>query len=179
MPTLLPNYRKATRRWLTLLVVAGFLLNIQSSFACEMMPDMGQNPMECCCGANHRMDNMESLENDSSPMIMHHDMANNAVEGSHDQGPICNDPQLGCCQIEVSVGINDPPEDKAIGTASVLKSGPSKLVKQIDNQFSVATFFAINLTINLRDPAVVSYLPDSTLLQAGPPLYMTTQRYRI
>ena len=179
MSILLPNYRKATRRWLTLLVVAGFLLNIQSSFACEMMPDMGQNQMECCCGASHRMDDMESLDHDSSAMTMHHDMATGAEGSSHDQGPICNDPQMGCCQIEVSVGINDPPDDKAIGTASVLKSSPSKLVKQIDSHFSFALIYPINLDINLRNLAVVSYLPNSTLQQAGPPLYMTTQRYRI
>jgi len=179
MSILLPNYRKTTRRWLTLLVVAGFLLNIQSSFACEMMPDMGQNQMECCCGASHRMDDMESLDYDSSPMPMHHALTTDDAASSHDQGPICNDPQMGCCQIEVSVGINDPPDDKAIGTASVLKSSPSKLVKQIDSHFSFAIIYPINLDINLRSLAVVSYLPNSTLPQAGPPLYMTTQRYRI
>ncbi len=87
--------KKTTRKWLTLLFVASFLLNIQASYACAMMPDMAEKQTECCCGSNHRM----STTPDAIEGISY---STDFGDAHSVHGQICDDPHQGCCIVEMS-----------------------------------------------------------------------------
>jgi hypothetical protein len=170
---------KTPHRLLTLLFVFSFLLNIQTSYACAMMPDMEQEKTECCCGPSHRMD--DKLEHSDRMDMPGMDMAHagHIDPAKHEHGPICNDPQMACCNVEVSVGINDPPGDEAVAIATVSKLSPHKLLWQLDNVFVVAVFVAPASFISVRKINHSAIPPNPYLQYYGPPLYKTTERYRI
>ena len=167
--------RKIIRQSLTILCIAGFLLNIQASYACAMMPDMELEQTNCCCGPSHRMDDMP----DHSDMVGMHENHPVLEEADYSaQGPECNDPQMGCCIVEVSVGINDPPGDDD-ATVSHSKSALQKSPQHQDSNSSVVAYydpaesFDLHRVVSHADPLepYLHYFP--------PPLYKSTQRYRI
>lgn len=170
-----------SRRLLSLLFIAAFLLNIQASYACAMMPDMASETIECCCGPSHRMvemtDHGDTGHSDMAGMPMHHGPQVNADQ--HDHGPVCNDPQMACCNVEVSVGINDPPSDDADALTSLTKPAYPKQTKQLDTGFVAAPAFWVTSSPKLRETVVQARPPDLYLQFTHPPLYKTTERYRI
>ena len=166
---------KLVRQWLTLLIGIVFILNVQASYACAMMPDMEQEQTNCCCGPSHRMDDIAD----------HFDMAgmheNLPLPGETDhsaQGLECNDPQMGCCVVEMSVGINDPPGDDD-ATVPHSKSNQHKLPKQQDNIFPVVAYYNPAESFNLHSVTSHVESPEPYLPHSTPPLYKSTQRYRI
>lgn len=167
--------RKIIRQSLTILCIAGFLLNIQASYACAMMPDMEQEQTNCCCGPSHRMDDMP----DHSDMAGMHEIHPVLDDTDHSaQGPECNDPQMGCCIVEVTVGINDPPGDDDAAVPHS-KSVQQKSPQQQDSDSPVAAYYDLEESFDLY--RVVSRIepPESYPPYVTPPLYKSTERYRI
>jgi len=167
--------KKNTRQWLSILCIAGFLLNIQASYACAMMPDMEQEQTNCCCGPSHRMDDMPD-HSELAGMHTNHPVLGET--GLSTQGPECNDPQMGCCIVEVSVGINDPPGDDDAAVPH-FKSAPQKSPQLQDSNSSAVTTYDLAEPFNLY--RVVSRVepPESYPPYVTPPLYKSTERYRI
>jgi hypothetical protein len=162
--------KKTIRQSLTILCIAGFLLNIQASYACAMMPDMEQEQTNCCCGPSHRMDDMAGMHE------------NHSVLGETDhsaQGPECNDPQMGCRIVEVSVGINDPPGDDDDAAVPQSKSAQKKFPQQQDNKSPVVATDDLAKPFNLCRVAPRVEQPEFHPPYITPPLYKSTERYRI
>jgi hypothetical protein len=168
--------KRNTRQWLSVLCIAGFLLNIQASYACAMMPDMEQEQTNCCCGSSHRMDEMPDHSDNAGGNGDHSVL----VEPSHSApGLECNDPQMGCCMVEVSVGINDPPGDDDSTIASHAKVAPQKVSKQQDSSSPAVMFYDLERSFEIynivsRSEPLEPYIPYVTL-----PPYKSTERYRI
>ena len=117
--------KQGLRKWLSLLFVASLLVNAQASIACAMMPDMSDQHAECCCGVTHRPVIQIDIENDQSSSGQFNSQAN-------DQGQGCDDPRIGCCMLEVSVGMNDPPtSDEALTLSSKTLSSKNVEHQQI------------------------------------------------
>jgi len=164
------------RRWLTLLLGIVFILNVQGSYACDMMPDMEQEQTNCCCGPSHRMDDMP----DHSEMTGMHENHPAPSEADHSlQGPECNDPQMGCCIVEVSVGINDPPGDDDDATVPHSKSTQQKSPQQQESDFPVVAYYALAESYNLHRVASRVEPPELYPPYVTPALYKSTERYRI
>ncbi len=164
--------KKTTRKWLTLLFIASFLLNIQASYACDMMPDMAEKKAECCCGANHRLSTLP----DAMEGVSH---ATDFGDALAVHGQICNDPHQGCCVVEMSVGINDPPSDDSGSITGFSNVVPHKIVKQLDSYFPDAVFCVSENLIEQHKFETASKPPNPYLHFYSPPLYQTTERYRI
>ena len=161
--------KKTIRQSLTILCIAGFLLNIQASYACAMMPDMEQEQTNCCCDPSHRLDDMAGMHENHSVL----------VETDHPaQGPECNDPQMGCRIVEVSVGINDPTGDDDAAVPQS-KSAQKKLPQQQDNKSPAVATYDLAKPFNLCRVAPRVEQPEFHPLYITPPLYKSTERYRI
>ncbi len=171
--------KKTTRRWLTLVFIVSFLLNIQSSYACAMMPDMEQEQTTCCCGPSHRMDDVSDHQNHLPLAGMDMAPPDQVDAGEHLHDQICNDPQMTCCEVEVSVGINDPPDDGAHAIGAFSKITPHKIPKQVDSVLTITAFVVPDSFDDFRKINLNEFPPDSYLHYYSPPLYKTTERYRI
>ena len=161
--------KKTIRQSLTILCIAGFLLNIQASYACAMMPDMEQEQTNCCCDPSHRLDDMAGMHE------------NHSVLGETDhstQGPECNDPQMGCRIVEVSVGINDPTGDDDAAVPQS-KFSQKKLPQQQDNKSPAVATYDLAKPFNLCRVAPRVEQPEFHPPYITPPLYKSTERYRI
>ena len=162
--------KKTIRQSLTILCIAGFLLNIQASYACAMMPDMEQEQTNCCCDPSHRLDDMAGMHE------------NHSVLGETDysaQGPECNDPQMGCRIVEVSVGINDPPGDDDDAAVPQSKSAQKKFPQQQDSKSPVVATDDLAKPFNLYRVAPRVEQPEFHPPYITSPLYKSTERYRI
>ncbi|PCI74762.1 MAG: hypothetical protein COB20_14600 [SAR86 cluster bacterium] len=94
-------------------------------------------------------------------------------------GPECNDPQMGCCMIEMSVGINDPPSDNDSSIASHSKPAPHKLQEQQDSDHPVLAYYDLAESFDSRRVVFLVESLEPFLPYAPPPLYKSTERYRI
>ena len=162
--------KKTIRQSLTILCIAGFLLNIQASYACAMMPDMEQEQTSCCCDPSHRLDDMAGMHE------------NHSVLGETDhsaQGPECNDPQMGCRIVEVSVGINYPPGDDDDAAVPQSKPAQKKLPQQQDSKSPVVAAYDLARPFNLYRLTPHVEQPEFHPPYITPPLYKSTERYRI
>ena len=99
--------------------------------------------------------------------------------GMSDMEPMCDDPHVGCCIVEISVGINDPPDEDQTTTASVAKIQPHKLLKQIEHSTFAVDVFAAADFLKIPNNVASAYLTEPFLTYRPPPLYKTTERYRI
>ena len=168
--------KKTIRQSLTILCIAGFLLNIQASYACAMMPDMEQEQTNCCCGPSHRMDDKA----DHSDMAGMHENPSVLGETDHSaQGPECNDPQMGCRIVEVSVGINYPPGDDYDAAVPQSKPAQKKLPQQQDSKSPVVAAYDLARPFNLYRLTPHVEQPEFHPPYITPPLYKSTERYRI
>ncbi|MBL4571542.1 MAG: hypothetical protein JKY86_00495 [Gammaproteobacteria bacterium] len=167
--------RKIVRQWLTLLIGIVFILNVQASYACAMMPDMEQEQTNCCCGPSHRMDDMP----DHSDMVGMQENYSVLGETDHSaQGPECNDPQMGCCIVEVSVGINDPPGDDDAAVPHS-KSVQQKSAQQQDSNSPAVAYYDLAESYDLHRFISRVERPESYPPYVTPSLYKSTERYRI
>ena len=160
------------RKWLTLLFIAGFLFNIQASYACMMMPDMAAEKSECCCGSDHRMPDMPDMDHGEH-------VAHDYDETRDLDSNICDDPLRKCCIVEVSVGINDPPSDEVSSATSTQLKAPAKPIKLFDSPFPVSHFIQVESLLARQNHLYVARPPDPVLGIPVTPLYKTTERYRI
>jgi len=162
---------KKTRKWLALLFAVSFLVNVQSSYACDMMPNMSEQKMECCCGISHKSQLPSELV-DLEKSAAHHGEKTNKSQ-------LCDDPHIGCCIVEISVGINDPPESDKPATVSASKIQLHKLFQQLDNSALYVEVFTIEDSIQPIEDELSIGLTEPFLKYRPPPLYKTTERYRI
>jgi hypothetical protein len=162
---------KQIRKWLTLLFAVSLLANAQASYACAMMPDMSEQNVECCCGVTHR----STVPTDFVSEQATADLTSN----HHEQDPSCDDPRVGCCMLEMSVGINDPPSSDELLTLSSIKIDQHKTFKQLDDSPEVleVVYFETQVENVKGHLATVFYAPY--LHNPAPALYKTTERYRI
>ena len=168
---MLLRLNKKTRKWLPLLFGISLLVNVQASYACAMMPDMSGPEIECCCGVNHR----SRITDDSatSPAVA------NLENGESGQGRICDEPRRDCCVVEVSVGVSDPPSgDEALTTGST-KVEPHKLFKQLDNYSPALPIVSFETRVADAGNRLSGTSPGPARYHHTPPLYKTTERYRI
>ena len=162
---------KKTRKWLILLFAISLQVNVQASYACAMMPDMSGPDAECCCGVTHesRVDNESMAAPDSVDID----------DDQPDRGRICIEPRLDCCIVEVAVGVSDPPTGDEAVTTGFNKIAQHKILNQIDNLppvFTAVFFDTASLTPTDR---LFRFQQGPSLQQHSPPLYKTTERYRI
>ena len=169
---MLTRSKNSARKWFTLLFIAGFLFNIQASYACMMMPDMASEKSECCCGSGHRMPDMPDMDHGEH---VTHDYSKTQGLG----GKICDDPLQKCCIVEVSVGINDPPADEVTSAIGGPLKAPAKPVKLFDSPFPVSHFIQVESLLARQNHLYVAKPPDPILGIPVTPLYKTTERYRI
>ena len=157
-------------KYLTLVFIASFLMNAQASVACAMMHNMSEQKVECCCGVSHRSTVPTDLANEQATSVLTNDQ--------HEQGPSCDDPQPGCCILEMSVGINDPPSSDELLTLSSSKVEQHKIFKQLDDYSTVfeVVFFEAQV-VYVKDQ--ISAFHEPFLKLHTQPLYKTTERYRI
>ncbi len=159
------------RRWLILLFAVSFLLNVQASVACAMMPDMSEQQTECCCGLSHRSTLSSETEDTHSSVMPTADQSQ--------QGPNCDNPRVGCCMLEVSVGLHDPPaSDQGLSVPSK-NIHQHKTLKQLDDYPVLIAVHAFETATQNTDTKLISALPDPFLQAQPPPLYKITERYRI
>lgn len=173
MPKLL---NRTARRWLTLLLVSGFLLNIQAAYACTMMPDMNQSHQACCCGSSNRMaetSDSEPIADITAEHVVHVGMNQNKHTAAD------HDFHMGCCSIEVTVGLNEPPTDSIVVASNYTKTALDKpsLPNYLD--IVVADFNTLQNVGNYSAIAVPRNLSKPYLQYYRPPLFKTTERYRI
>lgn len=162
---------KKTRKWLPLLFGISLLVNVQASYACVMMPDMSGPGAECCCGVNHR----SRITDDSATSPAAADLEN----GESGQGRICDEPRRDCCIFEVSVGVNDPPSGDEALTPSSTKIEHHKVFKQLDNYSPVLGIVSFETRVADAGNRLSDASPGPALHHHTPPLYKTTERYRI
>ncbi|MDA1371016.1 MAG: hypothetical protein O2971_09675 [Proteobacteria bacterium] len=162
---------KKSRIWLTLLFAVSLQVNVQASYACDMMPDMSGQKMECCCGTSHRSPLPSDILDLEKPAHQHGDL--NSVE------QLCDDPHVGCCIVEISVGMNDPPDSDKTATVSTAKTQPHKLFKQLDNSALFVEVYTFEVFLQIPEDELSVSLADPFLKYRPPPLYKTTERYRI
>ena len=159
------------RKWLILLFVASFLVNVQASVDCAMMPDMAEQHTECCCGLSHRSTLSSDTEDTQSPLKL----ANTHSE----QNQECGDPRIGCCMLEVSVGLHDPPAgDKDLPVLSK-NINHHKTINNLDDNPTVIEFHVSETPTQFTSSKFATVLIDSFLHPPSPPLYKITERYRI
>jgi len=159
------------RKCLTLVFVASLLLNAQASVACAMMPDMSEQQAECCCGDSHRSPSQTDLVLEQGSMDHASDLDM--------QGEPCDDPRIGCCMLEVSVGMHDPPDGDEALTFGVVKVDHHKPLKQLDNHTLAIQSVAFQTQVARYTYALTISLHDAFLHHHPPPLYKITERYRI
>lgn len=92
---------------------------------------------------------------------------------------LCDDPHVGCCIVEISVGMNDPPDSDKAATVSAAKTQIHKLFKQLDNSALFVEVFTFEVFLQIPEDELSVYLADPFLKYRPPPLYKTTERYRI
>ena len=165
------HLNKKPRKWLTLLFAISFLVNVQAAYACAMMPDMSGMEVECCCGISHK----STITENSTASPESKDFSRSQL----DQSQICKEPRKDCCVIEVSVSVSDPPtSDEALILGSA-KAEQHKIFKQLDNNPPVFEIVSFETQVANTVNGVSATLPDPFLHQHSPPLYKTTERYRI
>lgn len=169
---MLTRFKNTARKWFTLLFMAGFLFNIQASYACTMMPSMDSKQSECCCGSDHRMPDMPDMAHGE-----HVDHDYDEIQGLDSK--ICDDPLQKCCIVEVSVGINDPPADEVTSAISTHMKALAKPTKLFDTPFPVSHFIQVESLLARQNHLYVARPPDPILGIPVTPLYKTTERYRI
>lgn len=173
MPKLL---NRTARRWLTLLLVSGFLLNIQAAYACAMMPDMNQLQQACCCGSSNRMAETSDNEPIADFTVEH---VVHVGKNQNEHAAAEHDIHMGCCSIEVTVGLNEPPTDSIVVVSNYTKTALDKLSHPNYTDIIVADFYALQ---NVGNSSVIDAprnLSEPYLQYYRPPLFKTTERYRI
>lgn len=164
--------KNPARKWLTLLFIAGFLFNMQASYACMLMPEMAVEQAECCCGSDHRMPDMPDMEHGEHVAHDYDDTRNLDTR-------ICDDPLQKCCIVEVSVGINDPPADDVASAIGSSIKAPAKIIKILDVPVPILQFNEMEQLFARQIFQYTSRPPDPSLSTPVTPLYKTTERYRI
>lgn len=86
---------------------------------------------------------------------------------------------MGCCMVEMSVGINDPPGDDDDATVPHSKSAQQKSSQQQDGDSPVVAYYALPESYNLHRVASRAEPPEPYPPYVTPPLYKSTERYRI
>ena len=162
---------KKTRKWLPLLFGISLLVNVQASYACAMMPDMSGPEIECCCGVNHR----SRITDDSAASPAVADLEN----GEYGQDRICDEPRRDCCVVEVSVGVSDPPSGDEALTPGSTKVEQHKVFKQRDNYSPAFAIVSFETRVADAGNRLSDASPGPALHHHTPPLYKTTERYRI
>ena len=154
-------------------MTASLLLQVQTSVACAMMPDMPDMPpdmVDCCCTLQSRPSN----DNNNEPS----DPALAAANSNPARGDEV-DPHGACCTLQFSVKLEssiDSDRDDP-GSTALFKS--QQLDKKPDKQpvFLYPTLFdspALSLNeLQTNPPAVLSPFI------AVSPLYKITERYRL
>lgn len=165
------RFNKYVRKWLNLIFMASLIANAQASVACEMMPDMSAQHTECCCGLSHR----SAISGDSPDIHSSIDPTSDQLE----QAQSCDNPRIGCCLLEVSVGLHDPPASDQGLSIPAKNIEHHKILKQLDNSPVFIVIYAFDIpTLNLNtEPTTV--LSNPFLQLHSPPLYKTTERYRL